>query len=205
MHQSRWYRTGGFDDPRPSGAERFLAKVAKSADAEGCWLWTKKVGWQGYGVARVNGRTVSAHRGAYELFVGPVPVGLVLDHLCRNRLCVRPDHLEPVTNAENIRRGQGGQHQRTKPYCPQGHLYDEANTHTNAKGHRYCRSCRRESSRRRYQRSKQAKQPTSVALERPVRNRLADLLCEACTDSLVGQVPPELLRELTRRLEGRKT
>lgn len=72
-----------------------------------CWLW-RHAGGVGYGTARVGGRTVNAHRLAYEAFVGPVPEGLELDHLCRVRRCVNPNHLEPVTRSENMRRGSRG-------------------------------------------------------------------------------------------------
>ena len=69
-----------------------------------CWLWTGGKSLEGYGHFSVNNRTVGAHRFAYEQFHGPIPAGLQLDHLCRNPSCVKPDHLEPVTPAENQRR-----------------------------------------------------------------------------------------------------
>jgi HNH endonuclease len=79
--------------------ERFWEKVEQG---EGCWLWTGAID-RGYGQFVWNGRK-RAHRVAYELIIGPIPEGLELDHLCRNKSCVRPEHLEPVTKAENIRR-----------------------------------------------------------------------------------------------------
>lgn len=84
--------------PRPTLEERFWAKVEKT---DGCWLWQGYKTVMGYGRINVDGHAVGAHRVAYEMLVGPIPVALTLDHLCRNPGCVRPDHLEPVTLAEN--------------------------------------------------------------------------------------------------------
>ena len=85
---------------------RFEAKVDKSRP-DGCWQWTAATNGRGYGQIWIAPKYMVAHRVAYKLFVGPVPEGLDLDHLCRNRGCVNPEHLEPVTRRENVRRGAG--------------------------------------------------------------------------------------------------
>lgn len=120
-------------------------------DGNGCWIWHGSTDRAGYGHIRVDGRTLYVHRVAYEWMVGPIPTGMQIDHLCRNRSCCNPQHLEPVTPAENASRtlpGERGQHrgaiERAKTHCPRGHAYDEANTYRNAKGYRWCRACRRE-------------------------------------------------------------
>ena len=81
--------------------ERFWTKIRHS---EGHWLWTTARESEGYGVLNVDGRLTLAHRFAYELFHGPIPQGLEIDHLCMVKHCVNPDHLEPVTHRENMRR-----------------------------------------------------------------------------------------------------
>lgn len=115
--------------------QRFWSKVDLTLT---CWLWIGVTNHRGYGQF---GKSGSAHRFAYELLVGPIPEGLELDHLCRVRACVRPDHLEAVTHQENLRRGDN--HQRSKTHCPQGHPYDEANTYRRPDGGRRCIACHR--------------------------------------------------------------
>lgn len=82
---------------------RFEQKVSPEPTS-GCWLWTGAMQPKGYGTVKVDGRVWLAHRAVYTAHVGPIPAGLDLDHKCRNRSCVRPDHLEPVTHAENLQR-----------------------------------------------------------------------------------------------------
>ncbi len=120
---------------------RFWAKVRKAAT---CWLWIGAKGGNGtYGYFWDGKRNVYAHRYAYSRYVGPIPPGLTIDHLCRNPLCVRPSHLEAVTLAENIRRGEAGQNNATKTHCKRGHPYDAENTYSNPSGRRECRTCKR--------------------------------------------------------------
>lgn len=124
--------------------DRFLSKCAPE-DEFGCVLWLAYVDGKGYSRFSVDGEVVFGHRFAYEAFVGPIPDGLVIDHLCRNRACVNPAHMEPVLTGENTRRGDMsamGSHNRAKTHCPQGHPYDEANT-GRCRGERYCRTCNR--------------------------------------------------------------
>ena len=105
---------------------------------DGCWEWTGGKTPQGYGmVARRQ-----AHRVVYELLAGPIPDGLVIDHLCRNRGCVRPDHLEPVTNRENLMRGEGITAAfAAQTHCKRGHPFNDANTYRRPDGGRQCRAC----------------------------------------------------------------
>jgi HNH endonuclease len=111
--------------------ERFLSKVDPKPD--GCWLWTAGRDRHGYGQFSVKRRKSGAHRWGYILLVGPISDDLTIDHLCRVRLCVNPDHLEPVTNVENIRRGLAGQHRRRTvtaegyEVCRNGHLLTPEN------------------------------------------------------------------------------
>lgn len=97
---------------RPSqyaqGFERtvlFMSVIGRFLVGDGCWNWTGRDSGNGYGMIRIKGKTIMAHRAVWNLMRGDIPDGLVLDHLCRNTHCVRPDHLEPVEHGENIRRG----------------------------------------------------------------------------------------------------
>lgn len=128
--------------------ERFWSKVEK-ADGCACWVWTAGLSVDGYGQFTINKRPLRAHRYAYEQANGPIPDGLVLDHLCRNRRCVRPDHLEPVTNRENVLRGVGlSAIGARRTHCVNGHAFDAANTYVDSRGHRICRACRAAKQRR---------------------------------------------------------
>lgn len=107
----------------------------------GCWQWNGWTNQHGYGRVGAGGRggaSLLVHRVLFEIVAGPIPAGLELDHLCRNHRCVNPAHLEPVTHAENMRRGATA----TKTHCVNGHAFDEINTAIH-NGARRCRSCHR--------------------------------------------------------------
>ena len=130
-------------------AERFVEKVEEPFDGHNdCCIWKGSKTGSGYGQIWVGGRHVTAHRIAHELFIGPIPEGHAVDHLCRNRLCVRPDHLEPLPHYDNW-----SQFQWSKTHCLAGHPYDEENTYR-YRGERQCRICRREAVRRYQQRKR---------------------------------------------------
>lgn len=114
-------------------SERFWEKVEIT---ETCWFWAAGLNDAGYGQLYRNDtrRPDRAHRISYELLVGPIPKDLTLDHLCRNRACVNPDHLEPVTRGENVKRGAAA-----RTHCKRGHSYDDA--YITPAGTRQCRTC----------------------------------------------------------------
>lgn len=127
-----------------TAVERFWAKVKKTPT---CWPWTACQNSSGYGVLRVDGKLVLAHRFAYELLVGPIPEGLELDHVkergCRHRHCVNPAHLEPVTRQVNqLRSDSPSGRNSVKTHCPQGHPYSGENLYIDG-GARRCRTCSR--------------------------------------------------------------
>ncbi len=147
---------------RPALEARFWAHVDKSGPG-GCWIWKAAKSIGGYGrfrtgsLANKTRRHEYAHRVAYQLCVGPIPGELQLDHLCRVRACVRPDHLEPVSCRENLLRGDTITAAcAAKTHCPMGHAYAGANLLVWSDGQRRCRECRRATKRASYRRTKQA-------------------------------------------------
>lgn len=128
--------------------ERFKLRFAESSVSQhggtSCWEWKGSINYKGYGHFWASGKYISAHRFSYEHHVGPIPEAMHIDHLCRMRHCVNPAHLEPVTNRENIKRGDQGKFQSSKTHCPNGHPYLGYNVYITPIGGRQCRSCNTE-------------------------------------------------------------
>lgn len=124
MTASRGIRIASDDDLHFQ--EKFWSEVGHLHRPNECWPWLGYRVPLGYGVIGRNKKLVSAHRLAYRLLRGPIPDDRVIDHLCRNRACCNPRHMEPVTSSENVRRGEGLAPQNArKMYCPHGHRYDK--------------------------------------------------------------------------------
>ena len=166
---------------RERAVERFWRQVDRSQD---CWLWRGRQDSRGYGKNWIMGESL-AHRVAYRLVVGDVPAGLEIDHLCRTPLCVRPEHLEPVTHRVNVQRGMAaavtGARGRAMTACKRGHPFDTANTrwgrggHGQPAGRRHCRRCAREYMRlRRQQVRERFLDEVTTPSEGPDGERLVD-------------------------------
>lgn len=126
----------------PSLAAKVEHYLDKTSSPDGCWIWTRSTSGGGYGHMGWDGKVVRVHRAYVKDLGWDVPDGMHLDHLCRNRVCCNPDHLEVVTPLENARRGIGlGKRVNPVTHCPRGHEYDEANTYHNPSGSRACRAC----------------------------------------------------------------
>lgn len=128
-----------------SAIERFEAGIAKQKET-GCWLWRKHIIWNGYGQFYADGKLWRAHRWSWEFYRGKIPDGMHVDHLCRVRHCVNPDHLRIVTNAENVLCGIGWTAQNArKTHCIRGHEFTKENTlerGTEKNRWRVCITCR---------------------------------------------------------------
>lgn len=147
MHYDRKRRRGTLEPlVKLTREETFWSRVDASGD---CWEWTRGKTSGGYGEFRVGYTQWSTHRYAWVNLVGEIPEGMHLDHLCRNRICCNPDHLEIVTGRVNILRGEGfSAHNARKTHCNRGHELTEENTYTATRKSgttwRACRKCRAE-------------------------------------------------------------
>lgn len=124
-----------------------LTKIIARCEIGLCWSWQRGQSSSGYGVVAYGGRNHYTHRAMWELLIGPIPAGMEIDHLCKNKLCCNPEHLEPVTPRVNkLRSGSpSGRHAR-REVCDQGHPFSEENT-VIRHGYRTCRTCTRDKSR----------------------------------------------------------
>ena len=176
-----------FERYSEKAAERFWSKVDKGPE---CWTWTAATA-NGYGafyLGRSNKRVelMGAHRWSYLINVGPIPDGLVLDHLCRNPRCVNPEHLEPVTPQVNAERGLWGD---LKTHCPAGHPYDDANTSRRpTRRSRECIKCRSAQAEARRRRNKRILDADPTAAKHGSINTYNDWMCrcQECRDALAA-------------------
>lgn len=181
-HYDRWRRLGDPNKLGPRGErgtiiadpdERFWSKVEKT---ESCWLWTGGTGLS-YGVYVRDGKTWVAHRWSYTVHFGDIPDGLVIDHLCRTPRCVRPDHLEAVTLAENSRRAAATR--KNQRECGRGHVLTGDAKRTRKDGVVYCGTCAnltQAKRRERYRAVKKAKQWLDDAAECEARELVKELV-----------------------------
>ena len=154
-HYRRWKLGIDMNLPIKTPGGPVLDRLAAryEVDNSGCWRWVARTAGNGYGQFWNGGRTLLAHRAMYQEVVGPIPPGLEIDHLCRNRACVNPDHLEPVTSRVNSLRGVGpAATNALKTECVHGHAYTPENTYTYPDGSRRCRECQRIFDRKRSKR-----------------------------------------------------
>lgn len=149
-HLARFYKYSDPNYTKPSFQGKFWSKVSRSG---GCFEWTSSLTSDGYGKVWDGSKTRLAHRVAYEFANGKIPNGLEIDHLCRNRRCVNPDHLEAVTAKINSQRSLSvsGVNFR-KTHCQKGHVFDQVNKN----GHKICTQCRRDVCKEHYYKNRES-------------------------------------------------
>ena len=161
--RNSWGTVGGGKSPRPdsnSYQENEMRKTLKERfdgrytvnKKTGCWEWEGARSPEGYSRIGHKGKACYGHRISHEIHIGPIPKGLEIDHLCRVRHCVNPEHLEAVTHSVNAQRGVCGKvsasRNRAKTTCPHGHPYEGGNLYVVPKtGHRVCLTCKRKRNR----------------------------------------------------------
>jgi HNH endonuclease len=166
----------------PGLQEKFWPKV-KVSSASQCWEWQGPITHKGYGAFSVGRRPIPAHRFAYAAKVGPIADELVLDHICRNRLCVNPAHLRQVTQRENILCGIGPTAINSrKTHCPQGHEYAPPNLTFNSRGERLCVECEARRRERANVKRKAARHAAAIAKSEAEWDRLSDAISGAYID-----------------------
>jgi len=203
-HYERLRRTGQLTTRPKDQVVRFWLKVNKT---EGCWVWTAaKTRW-GYGYVRFDGRNQHAHRVAYKLLKGQIPENRELDHLCRNRACVNPEHLEAVSRRTNLLRGEGvSAVHAAKTHCVNGHEFTPENTYE-WRGTRNCKVCREAATARR-----DRARPAPVVIEKPCTicgsifsyERLRGAQPKLCSDTCREEQGRRASREFQRRARAAK-
>jgi len=134
---------GNYNGDRKNPIQRFVKKYDVD-ELSGCWVWNTRTTPNGYAKFRTKGKDKQAHRWAYEFYIGPIPEGMQLDHLCRVRNCVSPYHLEPVTQQENILRGEGvAAVNAKKTHCLNGHEFTVDSVYQRNDNKRNCIQCAR--------------------------------------------------------------
>lgn len=171
----------------PSIIERMMENVAVEED--GCWEWCGATCGHGkYGAIRTPDGMKYVHRVSYEAFIGDIPDGMQVDHLCRNRTCVNPEHLEAVSHYENMRRGSAWAVNKGKTHCPSGHPYSGDNLYINPSGGRECRTCKRLRGRKydNERRVRLTKLPAGKPPKKPKKPKHP--ICWACKRQMTGEI-----------------
>lgn len=144
--------------PRGSTLKERLMFFMVVDHVTGCWNWTANKNQKGYGRVAIDGRLHSAHRVSFEIFNGPLIDGLEVDHVCENRGCINPAHLQQITHASNVRKGNRWNIERPT-HCPRGHPFTAPNLGHDHRGWRYCKAC---ASRRHKRRKEEMRNETQI-------------------------------------------